>query len=552
MTLSSRNVAEALLLRLKQLGVDWFIANPGTEFASIIRGFADLPACDVPTPVLAPHEFLAVSIAYGQYLVTQRPQAVMTHANVGAANALIGLMGAARMNVPLIYIAGMTSSSERARLGRRDKLIHWSQDSKDLLGLCREYVKWEVRLDDPSAVCDALDRAYAIAMSPPCGPVAIGITRDVLMSDAMAPLPCNVQVRPTSTLAPNADELGQIGRWLNDAKRPLAITNRLGQDVDAVAKLCAASERHGMGVITPDDFYCSFPPAHAHHLGFSYHGIVREADFVLVLDTDAPWYPMDQGPNAAVRVAHVGADPLFEDLPLRSHRGDAFLRCSPRSFLDALCRADPNLAALADRRAWVQSVNAARTLPETHTALTADTVAAALNEVLDDQTVLFNELGLRAEYLPRRRPGGYFRSGATSSLGWSIGCALGYTMAARDKLALAVIGDGVFYLSPLLGALAVATEQNVALAIIVLNNGGMASIEATVRDFYPLTPANLALTRLPQSAIHLEKCADFVSGLALRASTRDEFPSALQQAVSFARERRRPVIVNALLSTPSA
>src|SRR5436190_17549449 len=101
--MNPRNAGEAMLVRLKQLGVDYFIANPGTEFVSIIRGLSELPSEMVPASILAPHEFQAVSMAYGYYLATKRPQAVMTHANVGAANALIGLIGAARMNIPLLF-----------------------------------------------------------------------------------------------------------------------------------------------------------------------------------------------------------------------------------------------------------------------------------------------------------------------------------------------------------------------------------------------------------------------------------------------------------------
>src|SRR5258705_361218 len=70
----------------------------------------------------------------------------------------------------------------RVRLGYRDKLIHWSQDARDQASIYREYVKWEAELRDPSALYDLLDRAYAIACTPPFGPVAISVSRDILMS----------------------------------------------------------------------------------------------------------------------------------------------------------------------------------------------------------------------------------------------------------------------------------------------------------------------------------------------------------------------------------
>ncbi len=42
-------------------------------------------------------------MAHSYYLVSGRPQAVMFHVNVGTANALMGLINAARDNVPIFF-----------------------------------------------------------------------------------------------------------------------------------------------------------------------------------------------------------------------------------------------------------------------------------------------------------------------------------------------------------------------------------------------------------------------------------------------------------------
>ena len=62
-------------------GIDCFFANAGTDFASIVDAFARFAAegQDDPRPIAVPHEFVAVSMAHGYYLVTGRPQAVMVH-----------------------------------------------------------------------------------------------------------------------------------------------------------------------------------------------------------------------------------------------------------------------------------------------------------------------------------------------------------------------------------------------------------------------------------------------------------------------------------------
>jgi Thiamine pyrophosphate enzyme, N-terminal TPP binding domain len=123
-------VAEAYLAVLKARGIDWLFANAGTDFAPIIEALVRgaKAGLAMPEPVVVPHENAAVGMAHGYYLVTGRPQAVMVHVNVGMANALMGLLNAARDNVPIFFTSGRTPPTESGRLGSRDLPIHWGQE----------------------------------------------------------------------------------------------------------------------------------------------------------------------------------------------------------------------------------------------------------------------------------------------------------------------------------------------------------------------------------------------------------------------------------------
>ena len=89
-TIRAETVAQAYLEILRERGVEYFFANAGTDFASLVDGFARLAAegKTTPRPMAVPHEFVAVSMAHGYYAVTGRPQVVMVHVTVGTANAL--------------------------------------------------------------------------------------------------------------------------------------------------------------------------------------------------------------------------------------------------------------------------------------------------------------------------------------------------------------------------------------------------------------------------------------------------------------------------------
>ena len=62
-TLKVDNVAQAYLELLKDRGIDVFLGNAGTDFASLVEAFARLRGRGraAPRPLVVPHEFVAVS-----------------------------------------------------------------------------------------------------------------------------------------------------------------------------------------------------------------------------------------------------------------------------------------------------------------------------------------------------------------------------------------------------------------------------------------------------------------------------------------------------------
>ena len=106
----TRMTAESFLTRLADRGVDYVFANAGTDFAPIIEALSRSPGRNrkYPRVITVPHENVAVAMAHGYYRVSGKPAMVMVHVTVGTANAVCGLMNAARDNVPIILGAGRT------------------------------------------------------------------------------------------------------------------------------------------------------------------------------------------------------------------------------------------------------------------------------------------------------------------------------------------------------------------------------------------------------------------------------------------------------------
>src|SRR3954447_18707275 len=140
--LKTDSVAEAYLALLADSGVEYLFANAGTDFAPIVEAYAKLAdtrtahtGAAVPKALIATHETLAMSIAHGYAAASGRVPVVMVHVSVGTANALCGVMNAARENVPILFTAGRSPLTEEGLEGARDTYIHWAQEMFDQAGM---------------------------------------------------------------------------------------------------------------------------------------------------------------------------------------------------------------------------------------------------------------------------------------------------------------------------------------------------------------------------------------------------------------------------------
>src|SRR5437879_4903394 len=119
------STAEAYLELLAARGVEYLFGNAGTDFAPVIEAYARRGAHGqlLPRPITVPHEAPAVGMAHGYAMITGRPQAVMVHVIVGTANALGGVINAARGNVPMLFTAGRNPITEAGFRGSRERQI---------------------------------------------------------------------------------------------------------------------------------------------------------------------------------------------------------------------------------------------------------------------------------------------------------------------------------------------------------------------------------------------------------------------------------------------
>ena len=558
------SAGEVFLRLLASRGVDYFFANPGTDFTSISEALARAAqdGFAVPRAVLVPHENVGVGMAYGVTMVTGRAQAVMVHVNVGTANAICGLINASRENIPMLMAAGRTPLYESGRLGNRSLNIHWAQEMFDQAAMLREVVKWDYELRGGEQMEIVVDRALAIARSDPQGPVYLSLPREVLAETGVAPSSPTPLQNPSGPASPDPETIERAASILARARNPLVITSRAGREPEAVPLLEALAERFALPVVEYRSRYLSMSSAHPMHAGYESNPWLEAADAILVLDSDVPWVPESKSPAPGVPVIQVGTDPLFARFPMRGFRSDLTIASTPRRALAALSAAldragmDPSLVAQrrsrieaagrARRAALEKHVDAERSASPMGMAWVSRALAEAIARAGERDAIIVNEYSLIAAAANLTAPGGFFSSSSASGLGWGLPAALGAKLAAPGRLVVATLGDGAYTFANPLACYHAAAMHDTPVLTLVLNNGGYGAVDRATRAMYPQGAAVkhgvplVSLEPQPRYDAVMTGCG----GHGERVEQAEALPAALDRAIRAVRDERRQALLD--------
>ena len=565
----ARTAADEILSRLKQAGVCYLFANAGTDFASIVESLAASTGKDAPTieALLVPHENVAVAMAHGYTMVTGEPQAVMVHVCVGTANALCGLMNASRLQIPMLLMAGRTPITEyrTPEDGARTRFVHWAQEMFDQAAMVREFVKWDYELRAPDEVDTVIDRALNLAQSSPQGPVYLTLPREVLGVEATPRRQPPTRVAASAPY-PDPAAVARAADILLGAENPLIITADTDRDPAAMRHLGQLADRFAIPVIANIPRYLCLPSDHPMLLDYLVTPHLEGADAILVLDCDVPWVPSREHVSASARVIHMAPDPLYSRYPVRGYPCDVAITADSVVALPALAEAmGGGFAAMADKiEARRQRVTAARETVraqwrkaengmETATPIKPAWLGRCVSEIIDNNAILVNEMGVPLPHTSLKTPGGFFAASPISGLGWGLGAALGAKLAAPDKLVIAAVGDGSYYFGTPTAAHYCARAYDLPILIIVIDNSAWGAVRRATREMYPNGQA-VRMNTMPLTG--LEPMVDFTrvveacGGYGERVEDPADLPDALSRAVRAVTVEKRQALLHVVCAAP--
>lgn len=557
------SVGEAFLVLLKRRGIEHFFVNAGTDSASLVEAYARQrqSGLDFPNPVICAHENLAVGMAHGYTLVTGRPQAVMLHVSVGAANAVCALMNAARDNIPMLFTAGRTPLFEQGPRGARNVPIHWAQEMFDQAAMVREIVKWDYELRDGTVnLEDIMDRALAVTCAPPQGPVYLTLPREVLAAEMRELVLAREDLALPTEPAPDPRAVERLAAMIAAAEFPVIATATAGRRPADVPVLAALCERHGIGVVETHARYLGLPASHPMHLGTALRPYFGRADLILVLEADVPWMPATDGaPRAGTKVVHAGVDPLFARYPVRGHRSDLTVTASVSTLLPALeaalGRAPGAAAARRDRiAAAARAVREARAAQlaalKAAPCMTKDWLNLCLSEAKPADAIVVNEYWASRAILDCEEPGSFYHHPPAAGLGWGLPAALGVQLAQPDRPVIATLGDGAYLFANPAACHQASAALGLPVLTILCNNARWQAVQTAAQALYPEGHAAAHATPVPLADLSpspaFEMYAEASGGHGECVRDPAALPAAIARALRVVREERRQALLNVL------
>jgi len=174
---------------------------------------------------------VAMSAADGYARLTNQPQCVLVHVDVGTQGLGAAVHNASCGRCPVLIFAGLSPFTIEGEVrGSRTEYIHWIQDVPDQKQIVAQYCRFTGELKTGKNVKQIVRRALQFARSDPAGPVYVYGAREVMEEEIE---PYSLDERhwdPVTGSALPETAVTTIAEALATAEEPLIITGYSGRN----------------------------------------------------------------------------------------------------------------------------------------------------------------------------------------------------------------------------------------------------------------------------------------------------------------------------------
>ena len=475
-----RDGAQAIVDSLQQHNVEYIFGYPGGANMPI---FDALLECSIPL-ILVRHEQGATHMADGYARSTGKAGVVLVTSGPGATNTVTGLMTAHMDSVPLVVICGQTITPN---LG-----LDAFQEA-DVSGISYPVVKHSYLVKDVNDIPRIIKEAFYIAETGRPGPVLIDVPKDV--ASAKFEPNFNVEMHLPGYKIPSHGDEADISRAANlmhNARRPLLLVGHgvIISNANKAVKILA--EKMNVPVTNTLLGKGAFPETHSLSVGMlGMHGTayanmaVMECDLIMSIGSrwdDRIIGQADVFCKDAVKI-HVDIDPAEFNKTIRP---DCCILGDARLVIEEL----NTLVQPGDTRDWLKRIEKwKRKYPLSYKkrgGLKAQYVLDELNNLTKGDVIITTDVGQHqmwaAQFCKTEQRLNWLTSGGAGTMGYGFPAAIGAQLAHRDKLVVAVVGDGGFQMT--LAELSTAMNNKLPIKILVINNNYLGMVRQWQELFF--------------------------------------------------------------------
>ena len=529
--------AEILIEALLHEGVDSVFGYPG---GAVLHIYDELWRYrERITHYLVRHEQGAVHMAEGYARSSGKVGVALVTSGPGATNAVTGIANAYMDSTPIVVITGQVPLP----------LIGTDAFQEvDTVGITRPCVKHNYLVRDARDLAGVVHEAFYLARTGRPGPVVIDIPKDVSAArcsysrlDHIA-FPCEEK-----RAAPDARAISRAADAILESERPVLYVGGGIVNSGASEALLAFAEGLQLPVTPTLMGLGGFPSAHplclnmlGMHGTYAANMAVAESDLLVAVgvrfDDRVTGKLATFAPHA--RVIHVEIDPANigkNVLPTLSitadaHEALAALRGETGARGDAAVE-----ESIARRNDWWERIRAWQREQPLRFSGSAEqikpqTVIRELHRLTKGEAIITTDVGQHqmwvAQFYPFTRARQLITSGGLGTMGFGLPAAVGAQLAFRDRLVVAVVGDGGFQMTN--QELATAVQYNLPVKILIMNNGYLGMVRQWQEMFYDRAYSEVDISVAPDFV----KLAEAYGAGAFRAATPEELPSVLEAALA--------------------
>lgn len=483
--------AEVIVERLVAEGVPYAFGLCGHGILGLLDALYDRQ--DEIKTVSVHHEAVAGFMADAFYRVARHPVATFTSCGPGSANLIVAVATAAADSSALLAITGDVPTSQWNR-GPFQETGRYREG--DFVTTMRPYVKRSFQPARADMLPLALRQAFDLMRAGRPGPVHLDVPLNVFVERCPAEL---VQAESFSTTSSPPGASGEaVGRALElieSSEQPVIVAGHGVELAGAEEALLALAEALAVPVATSPAGKGCIEGTHRLSLGatgrngtYPANAATRNADVVLGVGTrfdDRATSAWLEGFTYAIpptRLIHLDLDPAEIG---RNYPAEVGLVGDANVVLTQLRQALGSRAP-RPRAAWWSRIDSWREAWESELAprrqvdavpIRPERLVADLSKVLPSEAIVLADVGahhnwLVCEYLAR--PRSLLQSWGYAGMGFGVAGVLGAALAAPERPAVTVCGDGGLLMYP--GVLATAVEYGIPAVWVVWNNEGYCSI----------------------------------------------------------------------------